>query len=324
MSSSSKNKSRSSRSSKSNRSHKSSRSKSISSDDSELAPFIRFGNTTKKILLRKLKPIIEYLERKENRGWVAVLGSVSLGIFILSLLWKYIFTFMTFNVLCKIYLWFLEHYDNNNNNDSDYNESIEVNGEDDKRLYMITNNPVNVVEYVIIMITMGLLTPLGHLPYVGMFVNLLLILASVITATNAKYRKKLCMSIKNVLVSKSYQKNQRKRGYTCSSRNVGRVHETLRNICGCFDAINIGAYNIVCNFKHCYDEMNGSETIKDGMYLVFHELNPNKSNTSSDNDYDNVDSSNANDSDTDSNDSHSDNSNDSDDNHSHANSCDCE
>jgi hypothetical protein len=240
--------------------------------DDDMFSMLKMNSHVQKRIFSKIRPIVEYLERKENRGWAIGIGSVTLGVFLISLLWQYVFYFMALNVICKIYLWFLEHYDTHENAIDD---SDEVEGPD-KRLYMITSNPVNIVEYVIIIISMGIVTPFGRVPYVGMFFNLLLIITSIVTATNSKYRKLLCNSIKNMLVSKKYQREHRNNGYTCSSRNVGRIHESLRNVCGCFDAVNIGTYNIMWNFKSCYDTMSGSNTIMDGLSLMFNELSDNK------------------------------------------------
>lgn len=185
------------------------------------------------------------LQDDTNRGWLLV-GGAFLGVFFLiSILWQFIFSFMLSYASIKVMLWFLEHYAPDEN-------SNEVVGDH----YVSESSPVDVIEYLVVLITMAAMTPLAYFPYMSLLVNGGCVVLSVLTMANKEHRRRVCVTVKNMLVAPDYRPNV---------GMEGRIHSSLQTFCYTIESLNLGTFNIANDGRAVYSDLKTSESFAAGL-----------------------------------------------------------
>lgn len=187
----------------------------------------------------------KFLQNDTNRGWLLVISSVLGTFFLISMLWKFIFNFMLSYASVKIVLWFLEHY----SPDDKSNEVVSDH-------YVSETSPVDVIEYLVVLLFVTALTPFSYLPYMSFMVNSSCVMISITALASKEYRRKICRFIKDSLVSPEYKPGK---------KMEGKVHSSLQTFCHTIETLNIGTFNITHNSRTVYTDLKTSNSFTDGL-----------------------------------------------------------
>jgi hypothetical protein len=186
-----------------------------------------------------------FLQNDTNRGWVLIGGAVLGAFFLISMLWQFIFNFMLTYASVKVMLWFLEHYEPDESSEETVGDS-----------YVSERSPVDVIEYLVVLLFVMALTPLSYLPYMSLFVNGGCVLLSITTLASKDYRRKVCRFVKDMLVAPDYQPGM---------GQEGRIHKSLQTFCYTIETLNVGTFNMASNSRTVYSDLKTSESFTDGL-----------------------------------------------------------
>jgi hypothetical protein len=186
-----------------------------------------------------------FLQSDANRGWVLIGGAVLGAFFLISMLWQFIFSFMLTYASVKVMLWFLEHYEADDS-------SNEVVGDH----YVSETSPVDVIEYLVVLLFVMALTPLSYMPYMSLMVNGSCVLLSITTLASKDYRRKVCRFVKDMLVAPDYVPGE---------GQEGKVHKSLQTFCYTVETLNVGTFNMTHNSRAVYSDLKSSESLADGL-----------------------------------------------------------
>lgn len=186
-----------------------------------------------------------FLQNDRNRGWIMIGGAVLSAMLLISIIWQFIFYFMVSYASAKVALWFLEHYE-----PADSNEVVGTE-------YVSESNPVDVIEYIVVLIFVAALTPLSYLPlpFWSLIVNLTCVLMSIGTLASKAWRRKVCMFLKNRLVSEDYEPGK---------GTEGKIHSSLQTFCFTVESLNVGAFNMARNTRGVLNDVGGASSFTEG------------------------------------------------------------
>jgi len=197
---------------------------------------------------------------QENRGWVLVAGAVFGCIFLMSVMWQFVYSFILCYVGAKTMLWFLEHYE-----PAESDETV-------SNTYMSESSASDIIEYVVGLIIVYGLSYVSYVPFVpglSIVINALCVILSIVTLASKNYRQKLCFVVKNLLVSDKYDPNAD--GETNPSigsnigSNIGTIHAALQKFCYTVETLNIGSYNIMRYTRSVVSDLKAAESYADGL-----------------------------------------------------------
>jgi hypothetical protein len=191
------------------------------------------------------------LQNDKNRGWFLIGGAFIGTFFLISMLWQFIFNFMLSYASIKVFLWFLEHYTDSSNNTDSNTESNEIIGDH----YVSEESPVDVIEYVVVLLFVAALTPIAYFPYMSLLTNGSCVMLSVTTLASKDYRRKVCRFVKDLLVSPDY---------VSGKKMEGRVHSALQTFCFTVETLNISTFNMTHNSRSIVSDLNKSESFAAG------------------------------------------------------------
>lgn len=186
-----------------------------------------------------------FLQNDANRGWILVSSAILGAFFLISMLWQFIFSFMLTYASVKVILWFLENYEPDETSDNTIGDS-----------YVSEKNPVDVIEYLVVLLFVMALTPLSYLPYMSLIINGSCVLLSITSLASKKYRQKVCRFVKNMLVSPDYIPGR---------EMEGKIHSSLQTFCYTIETLNIGTFNMASNSRIVYLDLKNSESLMDGL-----------------------------------------------------------
>lgn len=188
-----------------------------------------------------------FLQDDGNRGWILVGGAAFGVMFLISMLWQFIFSFMLSYASVKVMLWFFEHYQPDENSD-------EIIGDH----YVSESSPIDVIEYLVVIVVLGSATFLAYLPipFAGFLVYFGCVVTSVMTMANKGHRQWLCLTVRDLLVAPDYVPN---------AGMEGRIHSSLQTFCYTIESLNIGTFNIAYDGRAVYSDLKTSESFGAGL-----------------------------------------------------------
>jgi hypothetical protein len=186
-----------------------------------------------------------FLQNDSNRGWLLIGGAVFGVFFLISMLWQFIFSFMLSYASVKVVLWFLEHY-----------EPDEISDETVGEFYVSEKSPVDIIEYLVVLIFVTAMTPLAYFPYMSIIVNGSCVSLSIATLASKEYRRKVCKFAKDLLVSSDYEPGK---------DMEGKVHKSLQTFCYTIETLNIGTFNMTRNSRSVYTDLKTSTSFTEGL-----------------------------------------------------------
>lgn len=186
-----------------------------------------------------------FFQNDTNRGWVLIGGSIVGTFFLISMLWQFIFSFMLSYASVKVILWFLEHYEPDNESDEVVSDH-----------YVSETSAVDVIEYLVVLLFVAALTPLAYFPYMGLMVNGSCVMLSITTLASKDYRRKVCRFVKDLLVSSDYEPGK---------GMEGKVHSSLQTFCYTVETLNVGTFNMTHNSRTVVTDLKSSTSFTDGL-----------------------------------------------------------
>lgn len=186
-----------------------------------------------------------FLQNDTNRGWVLIGGAIFGAFFLISMLWQFIFSFMLTYASVKVILWFLEHYEPDNSTDEIVGDS-----------YVSESSPVDVMEYIVVLLFLMTLTFFSYFPYMSLIVNVLCVLLAITTLASKDYRRKLCNFVHSMLVSSDYMPGK---------GMEGKIHASLQTFCYTIETLNIGTFNMASNSRAIITDLKSSTSLSDGI-----------------------------------------------------------
>lgn len=197
---------------------------------------------------------------RENRGLVLVAGAVFGCIFLMSVMWQFVFSFVLFYIGAKTMLWFLEHY-----------EPIESD-EVVLNTYVSESSASDIIEYMISLIIVYGMSYVSYVPFIpglSVVVNALCVMLSIVTLASKSYRRNVCFVVKNLLVSDKYDPNTDGENNT----NIGTIHAALQQFCFTVETLNIGSYNIMRYTRSVVSDLKAAESYADGLKRLTSKVN---------------------------------------------------